>query len=170
MFSLEIHQCVYTKSLKRVFLWLHFHFLPQVNCRSRELTTKTPWQSISFGERPPSTNPRSSDRHAIVRENCFVLVFVETVFCIFSCTSFVFVDFVEMSFCLDCTPLFTSTVWKSLLNLCLLFSAVINFHLIKCFFESFINFTKSFKSYKMANSRSFSSTPSYDFVCFLTSA
>ena len=132
--------------------------------RTHQLTTKTPWQSISFGERPPSTSPRSSDRHAIVRENCFVLVFVETVFRIFICMSVVFLlVLLKCHFGLDCTPLFTSTVWK----ISAYFSPVNIFNVIFFWTLSWQQISKL----QIAKAVFiFSSTPSYDFVSFLSSA
>ena len=67
------------------------------------------WPTTCFDRR------RSSDRHALVRGNRFVLVFVETVkLCFVYLVVWVcfLLVFVEMSFCFRCTPLFTCTVWK----------------------------------------------------------
>ena len=125
--------------------------------------TKTPWQSISFGERPPSTSPRSSDRHAIVRENCFVLVFVETVFCIFSC-----MRFVSLLVLLKC-HLFRlhTTIHIHCLKISADFSPVIIFNVI--FFWTF-SWQQVSKLQIVKAVFFFSSTPSYGFVSFLSSA
>ena len=170
MFSENTPMCLYKKS-EASFSLAAFSFsatgqLPKQRTHHKDaMAINFVWLTTSFDQPSFFRQTHNCERKlfcVIFVENCLLYIqFYE--FCFF-------VDFVEMSFCLDCTPLFTSTVWKSLLNLCLLFSAVINFNVIECFFESFTNFTESFKSYKMANSRSFSSTPSYDFVCFLTSA
>ena len=137
MFSESTPRCFYKKSLKWVFLSLHFHFLRQVNCQSKELTTKTPPRlSVSFGKRLLSTSRRSSDRHALVRGNRFVLVFVETVF--------LFIQLYEFCFCwflLKCHFVFAAHRYSHALSekSLLLFPAVTIFSLIFSWELSFIS-------------------------------
>ena len=152
MFSGRTPECFYKKSKVSVSI-ASFSFsatgqLPEQRTHHKDATGL----SVSFGKRLLSTSPRSSDRHAIVRLNRFVLVFVETVFLLIQLFEFCFCWFL-----LKCHFVFAAHRYSHALSekSLLLFPAVTIFSLI--FLDSYHLFHKL---QKLPNSSSFSSTPS----------